>query len=45
LLSRTQYLYDITTGGLEDARLQNPGAMTPEEIERWTQRAMQNGQA
>jgi hypothetical protein len=42
LLSRTQYLYDITNGGLEDARLKNPGAMTREEIERWTQRAMQN---
>jgi hypothetical protein len=42
LLSRTQYLYDVTAGGLEDARLQTPGAMTPEEIERWTQRAIQN---
>jgi hypothetical protein len=42
LLSRTQYLYDISNGGLEDGRLRNPGAMTPEEIERWTQRAMQN---
>jgi hypothetical protein len=42
LLSRTQYLYDISEGGLEDARLKTPEAMTPEEIERWTQRAMQN---
>ncbi|MGH7928564.1 MAG: hypothetical protein ACREQV_12300 [Candidatus Binatia bacterium] len=42
LLSRTQYLYDVTAGGLEDARLKTPGAMTPDEIERWTQKAMQN---
>jgi hypothetical protein len=42
LLSRTQYLYDVTSGGLEDGRLKTPAAMTPEEIERWTQRAMQN---
>jgi hypothetical protein len=42
LLSRTQYLYDVTTGGHEDARLKSPAAMTPDEIERWTQRAMQN---
>jgi hypothetical protein len=42
LLSRTQYIYDITTWGLEDGRLSDPGTMTPEEIERWTQKAMQN---
>jgi hypothetical protein len=42
LLSRTQYLYDVTSGGLEDGRLKSPAEMTPDEIERWTQRAMQN---
>jgi hypothetical protein len=42
LLSRTQYLYDVSSGGLEDARLKTPGSMTQEEIERWTQRAIQN---
>jgi hypothetical protein len=42
LLSRTQYLYDVTAGGLQDARLKPPGTMTPDEIERWTQKAMQH---
>ena len=41
LLSRTQYLYDIENWGYLDARLQPPASMNPEEIERWTQKAMQ----
>lgn len=42
LLSRTQYLYDVTAGGLQDGRLESPGTMTAAEIDRWTQKAMQN---
>ena len=41
LLSRTQYLYDIENWGYIDARLRPPSMMTPENIERWTQKALQ----
>lgn len=36
LLSRAQYLYDIAGSGLTDARLAPTGAMSAEEIARWT---------
>jgi hypothetical protein len=36
LLSRTQYLSDIGQLGYTDARLPPLGAMTPEQIARWT---------
>jgi len=40
LLSRTQYLYDIENWGFLDARLHPPANMSPEDVERWTQKAM-----
>jgi hypothetical protein len=36
LLSRGQYLVDITHWGYEDPRLQPRGRMTPEDVEGWT---------
>jgi hypothetical protein len=36
LLSRKQYLFDITRLGYVDARLQPHGGMSPEEMEIWT---------
>jgi hypothetical protein len=36
LLSRGQYLTDITRWGYADARLRPYGAMTPEDVARWT---------
>jgi hypothetical protein len=36
LLSRKQYLFDITRLGYVDARLQPRGGMSPEELEIWT---------
>jgi hypothetical protein len=41
LLSRTQFLYDIENWGYLDARLQPPVRMAPEDVERWTQKALQ----
>ena len=41
LLSRTQYLYDLENWGYLDARLHPPANMSPEDVERWTQKAMQ----
>lgn len=35
LLSRSQYLPDVTEWGYTDARLPPYGVMTPEEIEKW----------
>ncbi|MEO6165741.1 MAG: hypothetical protein ABIP88_16545 [Candidatus Binatia bacterium] len=43
LLSRTQYLYDIEKWGYLDARLRPPANLSLEEVERWTQKAMQTG--
>jgi len=43
LLSRTQYLKDITDWGYEDARLRPFGTMTPEEAARWTAAADPSG--
>jgi hypothetical protein len=36
LLSRQQYLHDLSELGMKDARLQPAGNMTAEEIIRWT---------
>jgi len=36
ILSRQQYLIDVTKRGYKDARLQPIGKMTTEEIEQWT---------
>jgi len=41
LLSRTQYLYDIENWGYVDARLSPPAVMTAEDVERWTEKALQ----
>lgn len=41
LLSRAQYLIDVEHWGYEDARLHPRGNMTEEEIEQWTEAAMQ----
>jgi hypothetical protein len=40
LLSRSQYLVDVTHWGYSDARLEPEGAMSAEEIERWTDAAV-----
>jgi len=37
LLSRRQYLLDLNELGMRDARLQPDGAMTREEIDKWTE--------
>jgi hypothetical protein len=37
LLSRAQYLVDLERDGLEDARAEPRGSMTPEDIEHWTE--------
>jgi hypothetical protein len=37
LLSREQYLVDLEEWGYEDARLEPEGALSPEEIRRWTE--------
>jgi putative nucleotidyltransferase-like protein len=42
LLSRVQYLKDITDWGYQDARLQPFGTMTPEEAMQWTAGADQS---
>jgi hypothetical protein len=43
LLSRSQYLYDLENWGYIDARLHPPsGAMSRQDVERWTQKALQN---
>jgi hypothetical protein len=36
LLSWQQYLPDVRERGLEDARLQPRGSLSPEQVERWT---------
>jgi hypothetical protein len=36
LLSRIQYLSDVTSGGLDDARAATRCRMTPAEIQQWT---------
>jgi hypothetical protein len=36
LLSRQQYLYDVTVGGYTDGRLAPRGEMTADEIAHWT---------
>jgi hypothetical protein len=36
LLSREQYLIDVARWGYVDARVGEGGAMTAEEVERWT---------
>ena len=36
LLSREQYLTDITTGGYQDARLQPQGWMSEYEVAHWS---------
>jgi hypothetical protein len=43
ILSRSQYLIDVLLWGYEDARLQPVGAMTAEEVERWTAAAAEDG--
>jgi hypothetical protein len=42
LLSRAQYLTDVTLWGFEDARLTVAGSMTVDEVARWT-RAIEDG--
>ena len=43
LLSRSQYLYDLENWGYIDARLHpSSGAMSRQDVERWTQKALQN---
>ena len=43
LLSRSQYLYDLENWGYIDARLHPPsGAMSPHDVELWTQKALHN---
>jgi hypothetical protein len=37
LLSRSQYLVDVTQWGYADARLEPGGSMTADQIERWTE--------
>jgi hypothetical protein len=45
LLSREQYLDDIERWGYNDARLQSrTGAMTPEDVARWTAAAADQDQ-
>jgi hypothetical protein len=40
-LSRSQYLYDLENWGYIDARLHSPsGAMSAEDVERWTHKAL-----
>jgi len=36
LLSREQYLYDVSRAGYQDGRLAPEGVMTPEEVAHWT---------
>ncbi len=36
LLSRAQYLTEVSTGGWRDARLEPRAGLTPAEIEAWT---------
>ena len=36
LLSREQYLHDVHLQGLQDARVQPVGNMTPEDTASWT---------
>ena len=43
ILSRSQYLVDVLQWGYEDARLQPEGAMSPEEVQRWTLAAEKDG--
>ena len=43
LLSRAQYLVDLERWGYQDARLVPRGAMSPEEIARWTE-AIESGE-
>jgi hypothetical protein len=37
LISREQYLYDVTVLGYEDARLVPRGSMTKRDLEIWTE--------
>jgi putative nucleotidyltransferase-like protein len=43
ILSRSQYLVDVLQWGYEDARLHPEGAMSPEEVQRWTLAAEKDG--
>ena len=43
ILSRSQYLVDVLQWGYEDARLRPEGAMSPEEVQRWTLAAEKDG--
>jgi hypothetical protein len=36
LLSREQYLHDVTVGGKRDARVQPLGTMSESEVRDWT---------
>ncbi|HEY4562810.1 MAG TPA: hypothetical protein VIJ36_07510 [Thermoanaerobaculia bacterium] len=45
ILSRSQYLIDTHLWGYEDARLRPVGAMTPAEIELWTESSVKDGDA
>lgn len=43
LLSRAQYLVDVEKWGYLDGRLEPPGAMTPEDVEHWTNAMKEEG--
>lgn len=43
LLSRAQYLVDVEQWGYLDGRLEPPGAMTPEDVEHWTNAMKEEG--
>lgn len=43
ILSRSQFLIDVHSWGYRDARLEPTGAMSAEEIERWTAAAAEDG--